>query len=149
MRLYSSSFQNLQLCLKKTLSNLQILQDAKIEVIRLRTLIRQHESALRALLPSDLSDEKGHSSSSVKHPPHINVASGFRANEAGVRSPSNIDFTRFENFAAGNFKLDSCPKMFDYISNEFSRFAGPDNVLDWSVYYFVFPQNLNHSFVFL
>jgi len=123
---------------------------AKAEVVRLRSLLRQHE---QALLKSSMATAGGgggttRASLTVKISPAVAPAETEASQGAPVKSPngckspySRADVAKFDNNHAASFNVEDCPQIRDYLINEFSRFAGADQVLEWDEFW-RFMQNL-------
>jgi len=64
--------------------------------------------------------------------------------QSWIKAPESkdIDFSRFENDAAGRFKLSLSPALQNYIVNEFHKICGKDQVLEWDEFW-RFMRNLD------
>lgn len=114
-------------------SDLKSADDARHEVVRLRRLLHENHKNIAATV-------------SMPHGLKLDVPPRPLAPTA-LKSPTRIDFSRFDIAGdVAHFKLDQCPQLRDYIANEYSRFAGEDQVLQWDEFWrFMKEININLS----
>jgi len=90
------------------------------QVVRLRKLLRRNQGAAAA--------GGGGGELSIATEPE-------KANRRGsvIKSPHSVNWSNFVNDEG--FRMESCPELADYFANQFRRFAGADEVLQWDEFW--------------
>jgi len=105
--------------------------DARAEVYRLRKLMRDNQQLI-------ISANTGGRLTSINTnvpPSSANKGISSKGTPTSIKSPTNVDFSRFDRDGNKDFKLANAPSLYDYIVNEFHRFCGQDEVLDWQEFW--------------